>query len=117
MTLAVLLLIQFALLICYISIWFVLGRRLNRLDVADTAWGGGFILVATVALTSNPTFRSWLVFALVLVWGLRLARHIWHRNALKGPDPRYDTLSAKWPKQNFWLRAYFSVFITKQRCY
>lgn len=101
----------FAAVIIYMSVWFAVGRRANRLDVADTAWGGGFIAIATVCLFASANNRSVLAWLLVGIWGLRLASHIWKRNAFKGPDKRYEELSAKWSKERFWLRAFLSVFL------
>lgn len=101
------------LAVVYMTAWFLVSRTLKRLDVADTAWGGGFIVIATTCLIARPGWRSAAIWALVMVWGIRLAIHIWRRNAFKGPDKRYEELSAKWPRQNFWRRAYVSIFITQ----
>ena len=55
--------------------------RKEKLTVVDTAWGLGFILVAFVSLfvtgygDGMPQPQIFL-FALVLVWGLRLAFHL-----------------------------------------
>jgi steroid 5-alpha reductase family enzyme len=108
-----LLLVNLGALIVYMTIWFAAGRRRGRLDVADTAWGGGFILVAGLSLLAHANSRTLLVWLLVLCWGLRLATHVWRRNTRKGPDPRYVALSAKWPKKHFWTRAYASIFVTQ----
>jgi steroid 5-alpha reductase family enzyme len=98
-------------LVAYMSIWFLIGKSKQRLDTVDTAWGGGFILTALVAHLARHDLRTGLIGLVVLIWGLRLAVHIWKRSAFKGPDPRYDELSAKWSKKYLWLRAYFSVFL------
>lgn len=71
------------------------------------------MLVATLALAVEPSSRSLLMWCLVFAWGARLASHIWRRNALRGPDRRYDELSSQWPKRGFWTRAYLSVFIVQ----
>jgi steroid 5-alpha reductase family enzyme len=107
------LLASLAALIFYMSMWWLVGKRRNRLDTVDAAWGGGYVIVALVAILYRQNVRTELIGLLVLLWGLRLAIHIWQRSGLKGPDPRYDTLSAKWNKQYFWLRAYFSIFLTQ----
>lgn len=68
-----------------------IGHRLGKVSVVDTAWGLGFVLVALVAavLGDGSASRRWLLFALIAVWGLRLARHMHRRNHGKGEDPRY----------------------------
>lgn len=113
MDLISLLLINLVVVLVYMTVWFVVGKKLDRIDVADTAWGGGFILIATVCLVANTNSRSFLLWLLVTLWGLRLASHIWRRNALRGPDKRYAKLSAKWPKDKFWTKAYVSIFVTQ----
>ena len=113
MGLLALLLVSLAAIVAYMTAWLLMGRSLNRVDVADTAWGGGFIVIATVCLFARTDNRSALVWALVLIWGVRLASHIWRRNTLKGPDKRYEELSSKWPKDRFWPKAYVSIFLTQ----
>lgn len=65
-------------------------------SIMDTVWGLGFVLIAALGfiLTSghgNPVRRV-IVLALVAIWGLRLAGHIFWRNKGKGEDPRYAAL-------------------------
>jgi steroid 5-alpha reductase family enzyme len=98
-------------LIIYMSCWFVMARRLERLDVVDTAWGGGFVVVATLDLMVRPNDRTLLVWLMVTVWGLRLSTHIWRRNSRRAPDGRYLELSARWPADRLWLNAYVRVFL------
>jgi steroid 5-alpha reductase family enzyme len=93
------------------SVWFIVGVRRSRLDVVDTAWGGGFMLIATISLLAEWNFRTFVIWLLVMIWGLRLASHLWKRSNTQKPDPRYEELSAKWPKHQFWLQAYFRIFI------
>jgi steroid 5-alpha reductase family enzyme len=76
------------------SVTFVIGRKLGRYNVVDTAWGLGFIGVAAVSALlghGDPT-RRWLLLALVSIWGLRLSWHIYRKTAGKGEDPRYAQL-------------------------
>nr|WP_179829539.1 DUF1295 domain-containing protein [Nocardiopsis aegyptia] len=78
---------------------FAVGRRVGRHSVVDVAWGLGFVLVAAVSLstaTADHT-RAWLLFALVAVWGVRLAAHIHRRSRGHGEDPRYDRLLSRAP--------------------
>jgi steroid 5-alpha reductase family enzyme len=111
MMLTGLLILNLLCLIVYMTIWFLIGKAKQRLDAVDTAWGGGFILTAVIAFIARHDVRTSLIGLAVLLWGLRLAVHIWQRSAFKGADPRYEELSAKWSKKYFWLRAYFSIFL------
>lgn len=104
--------INLLFMVLYMSWWFLQARRLKRLDLADVAWGGGFMLMATIGVILNPQTATWLIAVLVWIWGLRLALHIARRHRGKQEDPRYTELSVKW-RGHFWLRAYLSVFIVQ----
>jgi steroid 5-alpha reductase family enzyme len=64
--------------------------------IADTIWPLGFVLIAVTSFGlsagSGATGRRVLVLALTAVWGLRLAAHIYLRNAGQGEDKRYASL-------------------------
>jgi steroid 5-alpha reductase family enzyme len=111
MSLWQLLLINLICLVIYMSLWWLSGRSRQRLDVVDTAWGGGYIIAAVIGFVSRQNVRTSLIAVLVLVWGLRIAVHIWRRSGKRGPDRRYEELSSKWNQKHLWLRAYFSVFL------
>lgn len=106
-----LLAINLLVITVYMSIWFVLSLSKKRLDLVDTAWGGGFIVIAYGCFLHNPSFYTLLTALLVAAWGARLMLHIYRRNRDKDNDPRYEALSAKWAAQTFWLRAYVSIFL------
>ena len=103
--------VNLVVVIAYITGWFIVGKQQNRLDVADIAWGGGFAFMAVSSFLLHRSVTTGLLLFLVVIWGARLAKHIFMRNRHKAPDKRYDELSAKWPKRSFWLRAYLSVFL------
>lgn len=101
-----------SILFCYMSFWFLLSVVKKRNDVADTAWGLGFVLLTWVSffMEQNLSFRVLLVNALVTVWGLRLAWHIHSRNKGKTEDYRYKKWREEWGKW-FYLRSYFQVYL------
>jgi steroid 5-alpha reductase family enzyme len=76
------------------AVTFAIGRRIGRYNVVDVAWGVGFVVVAAVAAVvgTGDLLRRLLLLALVAVWGLRLAWHMYGKSAGKGEDPRYSTL-------------------------
>lgn len=94
------------------NFWFLLSLIRKRNDVADVAWGLGFVLLTWVAFFLVGTYepRQLLVTFLVTLWGLRLAWHIHARNSKKGEDPRYKVWREQWGKW-FLLRSYFQVYI------
>ena len=93
-----LLILSLMTLLWILSLW----RR--DASIVDPFWGFGFVILATGSAWQSgvPTdSRSWLLLAMVTVWGLRLALHIGFRNAGAGEDFRYR----KWREEagaNFW---------------
>ncbi len=69
-------------------------RRAGRVSVVDVTWGLALtaVAVSSALLGDSPTWRRWLLVAIVAVWGLRLSWHIWRRNTGHGEDPRYTEL-------------------------
>jgi steroid 5-alpha reductase family enzyme len=100
------------ILLAYMSSWFTLSLIKKRNDVADIAWGLGFVLLAwTSYLISNDSgIRGLLAGVLVSVWGLRLAWHIYTRNKRKTEDSRYLSWRKEWGKW-FYLRSYAQVYL------
>lgn len=95
----------------YMNFWFLLAIFRKRNDLADIAWGLGFVIVALISLIlKNFAIRQTVVFILVLIWGLRLSIHIFLRNKNKKEDFRYKNWRDQWGKNWFWL-TYLQVFI------
>jgi len=88
----------------YLTLWYFLSVLKKRNDIADVAWGLGFILVTIFNLLSNSSFKLIISLFLISIWGLRLATHIYNRNKNKKEDYRYD---------QFKKSPYFKVFITQ----
>ncbi|MDH7475855.1 MAG: DUF1295 domain-containing protein [Microgenomates group bacterium] len=100
------------LIFFYMSFWFLLAILRKRNDLADIAWGLGFVIVAFLSLMEKnfSSLRSIIVFVLVFLWGLRLSTHIFLRNKGKKEDFRYKNWREKWGK-NWVLKTYFQVFL------
>ena len=86
----------------YMSFWYVLSVFKKRNDIADIAWGLGFIVVTIFNLIFNPTSKLFVSLVLVSIWGIRLASHIYNRNKNKKEDSRYESFKSN---------PYFKVFI------
>lgn len=96
--------------IAYITLWFIVSVIKKRNDVADIAWGLGFVLIAWLSfLMSGFSIKAFSINCLVTVWGVRLALHIYNRNKDKPEDSRYFKLRNTW--RNFYLRSYLQIFI------
>lgn len=106
-------LIATILLFIHLNVWFIFSVIKKRNDVADIAWGSGFVLVALgtffAGTQSTQSWQSILVTILVLMWGIRLAFHIGSRNARGTEDSRYANWRKTW--KWFYVRSYFQIFI------
>jgi steroid 5-alpha reductase family enzyme len=97
-------------MVAYACLWFVASVLKKRNDIADIAWGLGFVMMAWLAFyVSEQHPRAMLVNTLVTVWGLRLAWHIYKRNVGKPEDFRYHQWRMEW--KNFYLRSFLQVFL------
>lgn len=99
-------------LFAYMSMWFLISLIKKRNDVADVAWGLGFVLMTWTSffLSTDSGARGILVGTLVSIWGIRLAWHIHARNKGKGEDYRYLAWRNEWGKW-FYIRSYLQVYL------
>jgi steroid 5-alpha reductase family enzyme len=104
-------LIGLATILSILTLVWVLSVKLRDASIADVCWGAGFVLLAWLYCMLSPTMtsRSWLVAALVTLWGARLSVHIFRRNRGHGEDPRYRAMRASQGRA-FWWRSLFTVF-------
>lgn len=100
------------ILFAYMTLWFVVSLIKKRNDVADIAWGLGFVLLTWVSFFLGDTSgaRGLLIGVLVSIWGIRLAWHIHFRNKGKGEDYRYLAWRKAWGKW-FYMRSYLQVYL------
>lgn len=97
-------------LLGYMSFWFVVSIIKKRNDIADIAWGLGFVLIAWLSYyLSEYSFKALVINCLVTIWGLRLAWYINNRNKNKPEDSRYLEWRKTW--KYFYLRSYLQVFL------
>ena len=104
--------INVALVAIFMTIFYLIAYLRKRIDTVDIAWGLGFIVIAIATMLHRPSTSTQVVALLVSIWGIRLALHIALRSRGKKEDPRYKEIAKKW-KGNYWLRAYFSIFLTQ----
>jgi len=99
-------------LFLYMNCWFLISIFKKRNDVADIAWGLGFVLFAWLSYLISQSFNAppSLVNILVSIWGIRLAWHINTRHKGKEEDSRYAAWRKDWGKY-FFIRSYLQVFI------
>jgi steroid 5-alpha reductase family enzyme len=103
---------QVAVITIYACLWFLAALKLGRNDVADIAWGAGFIVLTMAGqlAAAAVSARGLLVLALVVLWGVRLSLHIARRNLGKPEDPRYRKWREEWGSYAT-VRAFSQVFL------
>lgn len=94
-------------------LWLIsLARR--DASIVDPFWGMGFVVVAWISAASFPSAqgigRTWLLAALVTVWGLRLSLYLLWRNWGHGEDRRYRAMREHHGPR-FWRVSLFTVFL------
>lgn len=107
---------SYGLAVIYIGIymigWFIWSIIKRRNDVADTAWGLGFILVAWLVYIDNVSEFSLSIITpvCVSVWGIRLAWHIHKRNHNRPEDARYKRWREEWGSWVY-IRSFFQIYV------
>lgn len=102
----------------FLSLIFLLGRKLGRYDVIDAAWGPTFIVIAlTMYVASYGLVWDWnvslLFLVLVTLWGGRLSWHIAQRiRRTSEEDKRYVELRRNW-KSNSELKAFLRIYMAQ----
>lgn len=83
-------------LVLMLGAWAV-GLRRGRHDGIDIVWGAGFALIAlvTFAVSTGLLWIRVLVTLATVVWGTRLAWHIYRRGRGKPEDRRYVQLMGR----------------------
>lgn len=100
------------ILFFYMNLWFIVSLLRKRNDVADEAWGFGFVVLAWASFllgTAQDT-RGIIVGILVSIWGTRLAWHIFRRHLGHSEDYRYAKWREDWGKW-FYVRSYVQVYL------
>jgi steroid 5-alpha reductase family enzyme len=94
------------------SLFCLIARKRKDNSIADIAWGIGFIFLAilNLILAEQIYLRQWIVTGLVVIWGLRLAFHIYLRSRGKPEDFRYAEMRKRWGT-NAALKSFTHVFM------
>lgn len=110
---ATLLIIQLLSVLVFMHLWFAYAAVRRRNDIADVAWGLGFVLLAAIGLIAAPSGKTFVVFALVAFWGIRLATHIYSRFRRHAEeDRRYQKMREAWGEHQL-LNSWWNVFVSQ----
>ncbi|OEK05389.1 DUF1295 domain-containing protein [Roseivirga misakiensis] len=97
--------------LAYANFWFIVSLLTKRNDIADVAWGMGYVGICVfLFLNGYQSDLSLLVYVLVGLWGGRLSLYIGLRNSKKKEDFRYNQWRNAWGS-NFYWRSYLQVYI------
>jgi steroid 5-alpha reductase family enzyme len=94
-----------------IAAW-ALSIKLRDVSIVDSLWSI-FFIVFTVLFAwrmGSDTTASFVLIALILLWGIRLSAYITVRNHGKGEDRRYQAIRAR-NQPNFEFKSVYLVFI------
>jgi steroid 5-alpha reductase family enzyme len=111
-------LLIFACVLAFMTVMFIISRRLARTDVVDAAWGPAFVVAAVAAFVLNPfdlvvgSNVQTFVTVLVVIWAARLSYTIAKRLMKKPEDVRYVNLRNEW-KGNEFANTYVRIFATQ----
>jgi steroid 5-alpha reductase family enzyme len=103
-----------ALLVAFsaLTLVWVISLSLRDVSIIDVFWGIGFVLIGIAAIWRHGGLdpRSKLIFAIVAVWALRLALHLFLRwRRLGHEDRRYSAMRRK-AGPRFPVTSLFTVF-------
>ena len=86
-----------AILLGAVLLLWVVAVRIDDVSFIDSFWGGGMALLAAVSwlrlVPAGPL--ATLIAAMAVLWGVRLAVHLYRRWRREGEDPRYARMLRK----------------------
>ncbi len=111
MDIGTLYLVAVGVVVSIMILTFVIAQLKRDNSIIDIAWGFGFAAVAatTYFVSDSPTIAGSLITLLTIIWGLRLAAHIYLRKRGKPEDFRYATWRKRWGKW-FLLRSLLQIY-------
>ena len=93
-----------------VILWGIASVR-RDVSIVDIFWGAGFVLIAWLSLMTSgqQSIDSWLLVAMVTIWGFRLAGYLAWRNLGKPEDYRYREMRERHGRR-FMLVSLITVF-------
>ena len=102
------------ILLGIVLLLWVVSIRIDDVSFIDSFWGGGMAVLALVSWlrVGEPGPLATLIMAMAVLWGARLAVHLFFRWRREGEDPRYARMMRK-PRERgtFAIAALTKVFL------
>jgi len=100
-------------IICLMSILWIISVSIKNVSIVDLFWGFGFVLANGFYYISTDGFlpRKIILLIMVSVWGLRLSGYLAWRNIGKGEDYRYQQFRKKYGENKYWWISFFQTFL------
>lgn len=100
-----------AVFVFFLALYVVSLVRKNN-TVADIGWGIGFIIAALTILWQRDALnaRQIIVTSLVIIWGSRLALHVWLRSRGKGEDWWHKAWRRSWG-DHWVIRSFLQIYV------
>ena len=99
----------------FFTIAFFIAQAKENNGLQDVAWGAGFIVVALYSyfFSNTESLNGLVITVFVVLWGGRLAYHLFKRNWNSEEDRRYVEMRRRWEAKgdNVKVTAYFKVFM------
>ena len=101
----------------WVLIAFAVGRLVKRHATIDVFWGSGFVVVFGESLIHahcvghHLSSLQWASFAMVALWGLRLAGYLALRQRGSAEDPRYVWIMKGARGKNETLYALYKIYL------
>jgi len=95
----------------YMSMFWAVSQKINKIAIIDIAWAFGFSLITVISIVLNfpPNGAIWIISIPVFIWSLRLGTYVFIRNKGKPEDWRYEEIKSKWDNPK--LSSFFGVFM------
>ena len=96
----------------FFTIAFFIAQAKENNGLQDVAWGAGFVVVALFSYFYSDTksINGLVITVFVVLWGGRLAYHLFLRNWSAPEDKRYVAMRKNWGEHPR-INAYFKVFM------
>jgi len=94
-----------------VAVW-LLSLKLRDVSIVDSLWSIFFIVFTLLFAwrMRSDTMASFVLIALIVLWGLRLSIYITVRNHGNGEDRRYQAIRAR-NQPNFGFKSLYLVFL------